>query len=82
MVILSKYYAIALRKDTGEEIWERGFDPDLEILCERGSTQLPPLIELTATPGRYGLFLVPAQWVWSRENLVREGSEAIYLRLK
>jgi hypothetical protein len=81
---LTQAHAIALIKYTtiDEQSWERNFDSTLGTLCEPWSTQLPPLTELTAPPGRYGLFLVPAQWVWSHENLVREGSKTIYLRMK
>jgi hypothetical protein len=70
-------YAILLQKRSAESLWERVFDRNansrLEFLNDAR------IDRLSYSSG--SIWVVPIEWVWSRESLSAEASEIVYLRL-
>jgi hypothetical protein len=65
-------FAISLRSIDSGSVWERVFAP------------LPPPHDKMANyrySGPSSLYVVPIDWVWSRERLAEEESEVIYLKI-
>jgi len=67
-------YAIRLRRNEKGGKWERVFSP----YC---SSSLPKPSDTIYRLGQWcwGIFIVPIEWVWSRDDLAGRGSEVIYL---
>ena len=70
---LKEAYAIRLEKINDEGRWAN-------IFSEDWPDGLPAVnCDVRRVPGFSGLFLVSVDWVWSREELSKRGSEVVYM---
>lgn len=71
--VIESAYAIRLERISCEGRWARMFE-------ENGSDCLPELgSAVRSAPESSDLFLVPVGWAWNRKELVKRGSEIIYV---